>query len=567
MNKTININLANTFFHIDEDAYNKLQRYLEAIKRSLANSQGKDEIIADIEARIAELFTEKLQHDRQVITHKEVDEIITVMGQPEDYMVDEEIFDDQPKQHYKSPKTKHLYRDLDDKYISGVSSGLGHYLGIDAVWIRLLWILLAFLSGGTFIFAYILFWILVPEAVTTSQKLAMKGEPVNISNIEKKIKEGFDDVADKVKNADYSKVKSSSKTFFDTLGDIIILLLKVFGKFIGIILLIVAATVLIVLFIGLFTAGTIDIMGHGYGWQEYVSVFTDTPIWLLSLFTFIAVGVPFFFLFYLGLKILVTNLKSIGMIAKFALLGIWILSIIGLIVLGVSAGMQRAYNGYVSEEKEFYLSPTDTLTISMNENDDYDGILNRNGFEMIIDDNGKRRLISKSVNFNIKKAEDSIAHIKIDKRAKGNSYDNAKANATAINYTYQLNNNKLSLDNHSVSDIKNKFKDQQIDVDVFIPAGQIIQLDETTKYKIGYRTENNKGFYRTNLVEHVWKMGEDGILECMDCEGDDNQDEDENKDNRININENGIDINIKDTTNGDEFKMKIHEKGVEIKTN
>src|SRR5690606_3174766 len=124
----------------------------------------------------AELFTEKIQHDRQVITHKEVDEIITVMGQPEDYMVDEEIFDDQPKQHYKSPKTKHLYRDIDDKYISGVSSGLGHYLGIDAVWIRLLWVILTIGSSGTFLFIYILFWILVPEATTTSQKLAMKGE-------------------------------------------------------------------------------------------------------------------------------------------------------------------------------------------------------------------------------------------------------------------------------------------------------------------------------------------------------------------------------------------------------
>lgn len=564
MNKTININLANTFFHIDEDAYNKLQRYLEAIKRSLANSQGKDEIIADIEARIAELFTEKLQHDRQVITHKEVDEIITVMGQPEDYMVDEEIFDDQPKQHYKSTKTKHLYRDLDDKYISGVSSGLGHYLGIDAVWVRLLWILLAFLSGGTFIFAYILFWILVPEAVTTSQKLAMKGEPVNISNIEKKIKEGFDDVADKVKNADYSKVKSSSKTFFDTLGDIIILLLKVFGKFIGIILLIVAATVLVSLVIGLFTAGSIEIMGPPFEWQQYFNLFTDIPIWLLSILIFFAVGVPFFFLFYLGLKILVTNLKSIGMIAKFALLGIWILSIIGLIVLGVRTGMQRAYNGYVSEKKELYIAPADTLTITMNEKDNYDAILNTHGFDMVVDDNGDRRLVSKNVNFNIKKAEDSISHIKIDKRAKGSSYDDAKANATAINYSYKLNKNKLSLDNHSVSDIKNKFKDQQIDIDIFIPAGQIIQLDETTKYKIGYGTENDQGFYRSNLIEHYWKMGKDGVLECMDCE--DDESEDENEDNRINIDENGIDINIKDTTNGDEFKMKIDEKGVEIKT-
>ena len=97
MNKTVNINLANTLFHIDEDAYNKMRRYLESVKRSFSNTPGSDEILADIEARIAELFYEKLENERQVITHKEVDEVIAIMGQPEDYMVDEDIFEDEPK--------------------------------------------------------------------------------------------------------------------------------------------------------------------------------------------------------------------------------------------------------------------------------------------------------------------------------------------------------------------------------------------------------------------------------------------------------------------------------------
>ena len=83
MNKTININLANMLFHIDENAYQKLQRYLEAIKRSFAGTKGSDEIIADIEARIAELFYEKMEDPRQVITVKQVDEVIAIMGQPE----------------------------------------------------------------------------------------------------------------------------------------------------------------------------------------------------------------------------------------------------------------------------------------------------------------------------------------------------------------------------------------------------------------------------------------------------------------------------------------------------
>src|SRR5690606_8253329 len=104
----------------------------------------------------------------------------------------------------------------------GVASGIGHYLGIDAVWVRLIWVFLAFGSAGTFIFIYVLFWILVPEAVTTAEKLTMTGEPVNISNIEKKIKDSFDNVSqnvsDAVKNMDLqkqsNKIKSTSKLFF-----------------------------------------------------------------------------------------------------------------------------------------------------------------------------------------------------------------------------------------------------------------------------------------------------------------------------------------------------------------
>jgi len=289
MNKTVNINLANTFFHIDEEAYNKLRRYLESIKRSFSGTAGSDEIIADIEARIAELFSEKMEHDRQVITQKEVDAVINVMGQPEDYMVDEDIFEDEPRPKSKkttgTSRVKKLYRDNETKYIGGVCSGLEYYLGFDALWIRLIFILLAVFTGFGLI-AYILLWILVPEAATTSQKLDMRGEPVNISNIERKVKEGFDDVADRVKSVDYeqvgNKVKSSSKTFFDTVGDIFMFLFKVFGKFIGILLIIIGAATLIGLFVGLVTVGVIDIVHFpGIDFYDIVNT-TGAPVWLVS---------------------------------------------------------------------------------------------------------------------------------------------------------------------------------------------------------------------------------------------------------------------------------------------
>ena len=209
MNKTVNINLAGTFFHIDEDAFAKLTRYLDAIRRSFSDPNGQDEIIKDIEARIAELFSEKIKESSQVISIKELDEVIAVMGQPEDYVIDEEIFEDTPPYEQTRTRTrsssKQLFRDVDNKFIAGVSSGLGHYLNIDAIWIRLIWIALVLLGWGAPILIYILLWVLVPEAISTSDKLKMTREKVNISNIEKKIKDELNKASDKIKDVDIDK--------------------------------------------------------------------------------------------------------------------------------------------------------------------------------------------------------------------------------------------------------------------------------------------------------------------------------------------------------------------------
>lgn len=199
MNKTININLAGLSFHVDEDAYLELKDYLESIKNSFTDTEGREEIIEDIEARIAELFNERIKNYNQVIGMDKVDEVILIMGEPEDYLVDDEIFEDEPKtSHNKKTSThKKLFRDTESSLIGGVSSGLSHYYGIDTVWIRLIWVLL-FFGAGTGFLLYIILWFIIPEAKTTADKIMMTGEPVNISNIEKKIREGFENVTETV---------------------------------------------------------------------------------------------------------------------------------------------------------------------------------------------------------------------------------------------------------------------------------------------------------------------------------------------------------------------------------
>jgi len=570
MNKTVNINLANTLFHIDDDAYNKLRRYLESIRRSFSGTKGSDEIIADIEARIAELFLEKMENERQVITHKEVDQVIEVMGQPEDYMVDEDIFEDEPKRSYAEPagRAKKLYRDIDHKYIGGVCAGLEHYLGIDSLWIRLIFILLAIFTSGFGLIAYILLWILVPEAATTSQKLDMRGEPVNISNIERKVKEGFDDVAEKVKSVDYDKVgdkvKSSSKTFFDTIGDIILFLFKVFGKFIGILLIIIGASTLVGLFFGLFTVGMFDAV-HVPGIDFYEIVNTSgAPVWLVSILLFFAVGIPFFFLLYLGLKILVNNLKSIGNIAKFSLLGLWLISVGLLIVFGIRQAAEFSYTGSVNDRNELVLGvPSDTLIITMKDMDmDYsrdDIHFGRMTFGY--DENDNRILMSDEVDIKIRKSDDDAMSINIRKDADGSSTPAARDRARNIEYRYVVNGNEIVLDKYLTTEISNKTRNQEVTVTIYVPEGKTVYFDNSTSRYIGRGIDNDQGFYRSGMAGQHWLMDDDGELQCLDCPEDNDDDSDGN--GKIIINEDGIDIDIKD--NQDSFELKINEDGVKVK--
>src|SRR5690554_2369223 len=161
MKKTIQINIGGSVFFIDEDAYRTLSRYLEAIKQYLANNEDRDEIIKDIELRIAELLIEKRASETHAVSLHHIEEIIEVMGQPEDYRMD-----DDEEHVYAKKSSKKFFRDLDDRFVGGVSAGLAHYIGMDPVWMRLLWVLLVLAGAGSPIIVYIILWIIVPGART-----------------------------------------------------------------------------------------------------------------------------------------------------------------------------------------------------------------------------------------------------------------------------------------------------------------------------------------------------------------------------------------------------------------
>ncbi len=589
MNKTVNINLAGIFFHIDENAYSKLQRYLEAIKRSFTDSQGRSEILLDIEARIAELFNERIKDEKQVISMIEVDEVITIMGQPEDYIVDEEIFDDEPQPSRSTSKsTRRLFRDTENAYIGGVSSGLGHYFDIDPLWIRLIWVAL-FFGAGSGILIYILLWILMPAAETTAEKLSMSGKPVNITNIEEKVKEGFssvkdslEEVADKVKQKDFSKVgdkvQSTSRSFFDALGNVIMFFFKIVAKFIGIILIIVGASTLIGLVIGLLSLGVADIFHFpGIDFADVVNS-TNLPIWIVSVLTLFAVGIPFFYLFMLGLKILVNNLKSLGKIANFTLLGLWLVSIITLLIFAAREVTEFAREASVTEKKEINIAANDTLYVKMIGNEMYSNYLHRDyDFDITYDENDQKIIYSSNVRLIFRSTKDTLASVSVERNARGNNYSNAKERAGNIEYDYAFNNNELLLDAYFLTKVENKFRDQEVEITLYLPEGSIVNIDDNT-----YSFHRNSSQYRdildNGLEGHYLKIINDDVI-CLDCSKDKSYKVNidiKDDDSTFKLDEDGLqikdaDINIKVNREGvsgedEDVKVKIDSNGINIKS-
>lgn len=547
------------FFHIDEDAYKNLQRYLNAIKRSFTDSQGRDEIIADIEARVAELFAERLKTDRQVVGIKEVEEVIDIMGQPEDYLVDDEIFEDEPKATSTSNNqtgtgtTRKLYRDYDNKSIAGVCAGLAQYFGVDSLWVRLLAIIIVFAGVGSPILVYFILWVIIPKATTTSEKLAMAGKPANISNIEQKIKEGLDDVHETIQDVNFEQVgqkaKSGASSFFDSIGHIIETFLKIFGKFFGVIFIITAASILISIImsaLGISFFNLEFLEGRDFFNYQDLGILNHTAPWVLALLALFAVGIPALVLFILGMKIVVKNSRSIGTPAKTILIVLWIAACLGIAYIASSAAWHQNKEISISSTKELAISKNDTITVRMVKNEDFSGSLRRyqHDYKVEYDENGNEILFSRSVRLIVKSTQRENARIRISRSANGLTDDDARQRAQGINYNYVFENNTLKLDGYFLFDKDDKYNNQEIKIELFLPEGAIIYPHKNTRsFHRNYRDLGDILPSDYNSEEH-YHLVVDEELECLDCPPSKSKNRKSRRNNQNNTNIKNKDANL-----------------------
>ena len=542
MNKTVNINLASTFFHIDENAYQILERYLRKLKEGFKDTAGGEEILQDIEARIAELFQDLKTNPDYVINTADVEKIIGIMGEPETVLSEEDINTSQEKIHRK------LYRDPEDKYIGGVAAGLGHYFKIDATWIRLIWLFLVLFSGGVFTLIYILFWILVPLAKTTGDLLRMKGEPVNIATIKKKIKEEFDDVTTKIKDLDYEKAGSTLKKkvekFFSIFRNLIRKIPSIILKLIGLLFLLISISSIFALFIGSFVLLGLGNLLLPFQFVD-LGVFPDS-FWRIALI--LAVLIPFIFLFSLGIRLLRGVSSRIGSVSRLVLFSLWIIAIGTLVFTGTNQIRKNSIAATQTTIHELAIEHEDTLRVSLFINE-----IKPNSWKFKKNNplNALSRRIEKSqklVTLSIKPNKLSSTSLEIQASAKGADEKKAQQAVEQLTYRWEQEGDILFLDDQIKNQPLSGFQTKNIEMTLLLKEGQIIALDESLRKVLSYPIENNQNWNSRSTAGYLWKMGSQELI-CLDCP----------------TNQSKLEVQYQDAKGEEKVHLEVDKNGIQFK--
>ena len=454
MKKTYTINLSGKIFHIDEDALEKLQTYINTLKAYYTREEDGNEIMNDIENRIGELFTEYLKAQyREVVNISDVEQAIATMGSPND-IIDE---DEQP-QKTSSKQAKRLYRDPENRVLGGVAGGMAAYWGISPLLIRICFVIMAFYYG-IFIIVYLILWCAVPKAKTTKQKLEMKGEDVNVSNIERSIKEEYQEIKNGKGIKYVNRVGSGFSEVVSVLGRILAITVGM-GLFLGGLFLLF--TFLSVLFLPNLYPWNTDLLGVTHAFSAINLILAKIAILFL-------IGIPILMIIYMAIKLLLSFRSNNKLIALSAL-SLWVLGFIMAIFVGISEGRSWSLERTCHEES-IELNRPDTLEIRANERYQIpDGLFMD---EEVIKFATNKMIVPK---IRIYPTEDSLPRIDV----KFYTHE-VKPIADRMDFHWKETNDTLQFDNYI--QLAGKWRAQSVILDIYLPDKQkILFTPQTLKY-------------------------------------------------------------------------------------
>jgi len=528
MDKTIKINLGGALFQIDEEAYKILRRYLQDIDDRLKNTPGGAETIEDIESRIAEIFLSQ-GGSAAVISRDNVDAMIAIIGKPEDFDTGSETArSGEPSS--RSTSGKKLYRNPDDKIVSGVCGGLGSYLNIEAVWVRLLFIVFTcFFFVGLFV--YVALWIALPLADSDARKREMYGAYGYPGGSRKQspgnalASGGYTASAGPVT----SGVGNAFNEVFRAIGKVLFIILRIFLIIVGISFVIGGFTALVSFIMVFFFKYPGYFSTHSFGVNlfyipDFLNYVVNPAIapWILVL-TSIVILMPLLALIYWGVKMIFWFRSRDGIVSLIALI-IWVISGAALSLLLFNEGISYAETYRSMTEEIIEKAPSDLYVFAGKKVDDlnYDKDISfdEEDYTVYFADDNKGLFISSGLN--IDNSDDNSVRVTVRKRSAGRSRSDATRKAEGLLYNYRITGDTIYVDEYFTIPAGTKWSFDDVRVNLYIPEGTEVHFDKTTENMFRrqhyYNEEWNWGWdgedremVRSGSGNDNWVMTEDGL--------------------------------------------------------
>jgi phage shock protein PspC (stress-responsive transcriptional regulator) len=515
MEKTIKINLAGILFQIDEEAYRVLREYLQAVNNRFRNVPGGNETIEDIESRIAEIFQSQ-QNLAGVVSIENVEAMIGIIGKPEDF------------DHVENPEVstdnysnrRRLYRNPDNTIISGVCGGIGGYLNIDPVWVRMLFILFSLFYGVGF-FVYLALWIALPKAISDIQKRELFGVAYRSESYREKsanITLSNDKSYQNRSNDRISRVGNTFNEIFRAVGNgfyiffrVILIILGLSFVLAGFVSLLAFIAAFFFRYPGFISMNTVD--ANLFYLPDFLNLMLNPSVttWVM-IFTSVIVVLPLLALIYWGVKMIFWFRVRDGIVSLIALI-LWLLSISALVLILFNQGISFAETG--SKTARVVIdNPPDTLYLKVNTKISdlkFDKEITMPGGDYSLYINESQNEIFSRPQIRLMHSENRAANLDIRKQSNGRIRKEAVEKAESFIYNYKVSNDTIYLDEYYNIPVKYKWTGADIHVNLAMPVGMVIWVDKNMENIFPDYVSN--GIYSWELGNKYWIWTEEGLVE------------------------------------------------------
>jgi len=505
MKKTLDIQLGGLLFHLDEDAYVRLDAYLASLRRHLAATEGREEVLADIEARLAELFRERLGSGREVVSLSDVEDAMARLGAPSEFG---EAAPEEGMQGNEGTVRRRLYRDGEEQLIGGVCAGLAHYFAVDPVIVRVLFVVFGVFSGVGVV-AYLVLWAAAPRAVTAAERLAMKGRPATFDNIRRAVEEEVGGLE--------GRLRKPARRALEGAGEVLNALVRGVLRVVGVLLLLWAFAVGALLLAVVAGVGVPALGPDGVSAAEFLGLFLPegfgTRYFLTAALLVLTAPVAAVVLFFVRV-VFSTAGRSTGYILAGASL-VTTAGVAMLVTLGVRMGMETSEESEVLHAVELPAGPT-AWTWTM-----VDGAQG-NGERVLLSEGesgesswviGQERVYFDGVALDVQPTDRAVARLEWTAAAEGGSRRSARARASAIAYEVEADSTGAIRASDVLSYPRgDRFRGQTVRLILYLPVGSSVHIDPSAEPFLD-DVANLDDVWDGEMGGRTWQMTASGLTE------------------------------------------------------